>query len=130
MYNLVELFSGIGSQAKALKNLGIEIEVAAVASGQDMPFFEVCKGVFNNEDPAPCRISKNPATSKFGIAGLLGGRQRAVFWLFLRQNHCSCMFVLKALIAGIRQNRNGRKRAFGFTDFKVVNTTFIGLRYA
>ena len=25
MYNLVELFSGIGSQAKALKNLGIEI---------------------------------------------------------------------------------------------------------
>lgn len=28
MYNLVELFSGIGSQAKALKNLGVEVHTA------------------------------------------------------------------------------------------------------
>ena len=47
-----------------LENLGIGIEVASVASGQDMPFFEVSEGVFNGD----------PAASKFGIAGLLGGR--------------------------------------------------------
>ena len=40
------------------------------------------------------------------------------------------MLILKVLIAGIRQNRNSRKRAFGFTDFEVVDAAFIGLRYA
>ena len=29
MYNVVELFSGIGSQAKALKNLGLELNTVA-----------------------------------------------------------------------------------------------------
>ena len=56
-----------------MENLGIEIEVAAVASGQDMPFFEVSEGVFN-KDPAFCRMGKNSAASKFGIAGLVGCR--------------------------------------------------------
>ena len=57
-----------------LENLGIEVETAAITIGQDAPFFEVCEGVFNN----------NSAASKFGISGLHGGRQRVVFWLFLR----------------------------------------------
>ena len=48
----------------SLKNLGIGIEVAAVTSGQDMPFFEVSKGMFDGDS----------ATSEFGIAGLVGGR--------------------------------------------------------
>ena len=56
-----------------LENLGIVREMAAVTRGQDMPLFEVGEGVFN-KDPAFCRISKNSAASKFGIAGLLGGR--------------------------------------------------------
>ena len=29
MYNLIELFSGIGSQYAALKNIGMEVEVKA-----------------------------------------------------------------------------------------------------
>jgi hypothetical protein len=57
-----------------LENLWIEIEVAAVACSQDMPFFEVSEGMFNNEDPAFCRMGKNPAASEFGVAGLVGGR--------------------------------------------------------
>ena len=113
-----------------MENGGIVREVAAVARSQDMPFFEVGEGVFDNEDPAPRRISKNSATSKFGIAGLVGGRQRAVFRLFLRQNYRRRMFVLKALITGSYQNRKGWKWAFGFTDFEVMNTAFIELRYA
>ena len=40
------------------------------------------------------------------------------------------MFILEALIAGIRQNWDGRKRAFSFTDFEVVDASFIRLRYA
>ena len=40
------------------------------------------------------------------------------------------MLILEALIAGVCQNRNGRKRTFGLADFEVVNTAFIGLRYA
>ena len=60
-----------------LENLGIGIEVAAVTCGQDMPFFEESEGMFNS----------NSAASEFGIAGLLGRRQRAIFWLFLRQNY-------------------------------------------
>ena len=45
-------------------NLGIVREVAAVTSGQDIPFFEVSKGMFDGDS----------ATSEFGIAGLVGGR--------------------------------------------------------
>ena len=71
-----------------MENLWIGIEVAAVASGQDMPFFEVSEGVFNKA-PAFCRMGKNSAASEFGIAGLVGSRQRAVFRLFPWQNHCS-----------------------------------------
>ena len=40
------------------------------------------------------------------------------------------MFILEALVAGVRQNWNGRKRAFGFTDFEVVDASFVVLRYA
>ena len=72
-----------------MENLGIARKVAAVASGPDMPFFGESEGMFDNENPASCRISKNSAASKFGIAGLFGGRQRAVFRLFLRQNYRS-----------------------------------------
>ena len=61
----------------SLKNLGIGIEVAAVTRGQDMPFFKESESVFNGDS----------AASEFGIAGLLGRRQRAIFWLFLRQNY-------------------------------------------
>ena len=32
-----------------LENLGIEIDMAAVSYVQDMPFFEVCEGVFNSD---------------------------------------------------------------------------------
>ena len=46
-----------------LENLGIVGEEAAITSGQDVPFFEVSKGVFNNDS----------AASKFGVSGLLGG---------------------------------------------------------
>ena len=56
MYNIVELFSGIGSQAKALKNIGLEISTAgtcewdvhalvaydAIHNSPDLPF-EVLK---------------------------------------------------------------------------------------
>jgi hypothetical protein len=61
------------NSCNGLENLGIGIEMAAVARGQDMPFFEVGEGVFN-KDPAFCRISKNSAASEFGIASLLGNR--------------------------------------------------------
>ena len=76
---MLELFSPgeVVNSGDSLENGGIVREVAAVARGQDMPFFEVGKGMFNSD----------PATSEFGIAGLLGGRQRAVFRLFLRQNY-------------------------------------------
>jgi nitrogen fixation/metabolism regulation signal transduction histidine kinase len=55
-----------------LENLGIGIEVAAVASGQDVPFFEVGEGVFNNADSgdgitgeqAASMLSENNHTSK------------------------------------------------------------------
>ena len=56
-----------------MENFGIVREVAAVASSQDMPFFEVGEGVFN-KDPAFCRMGKNSATSKFGISDLVGSR--------------------------------------------------------
>ena len=46
-----------------MENLGIEIEVAAVTRGQDVPFFEVREGVFNSD----------PAAREFGITGLIGG---------------------------------------------------------
>ena len=35
-----------------MENLGIGIEMAAVASGQDVPFFEVGEGMFDNSVPA------------------------------------------------------------------------------
>ena len=57
-----------------MENFGIIVVMATVTRGQDMPFFEVGEGVFDNEDPAPCRMGKNSATSKFGIVGLGGGR--------------------------------------------------------
>ena len=57
-----------------MENLGIGIEVAAVTRGQDVPLFEMSEGVFNS----------NSAAREFGVSGLLGGRQRAIFWLFLR----------------------------------------------
>lgn len=48
----------------SLENLGIGIEVAAVARGQDMPFFEVSEGMFDSDS----------AASEFGISGLFGCR--------------------------------------------------------
>ena len=76
---IIELSSSreVVNSGDSLKNCGIVREVAAVARGQDMPFFEVGKGMFNSDSTA----------SEFGIAGLLGGRQRAIFRLFLRQNY-------------------------------------------
>ena len=47
-----------------LKNLDIEVEVAAITIGQDAPFFEVRESMFDN----------NSAACKFDISGLLGGR--------------------------------------------------------
>ena len=51
MYNVVELFSGIGSQAKALKNLGYNINLLSVecvrlwlASEQAQTFDDQCLG--------------------------------------------------------------------------------------
>ena len=56
---------GLGiNTCNRLENLGIEIEVAAVTRGQDVPLFEVREGVFNSD----------PAARKFGIASLLGSR--------------------------------------------------------
>ena len=42
-----------------LENLGIVVEWAAGTRGQDVPFFEVSEGMFDN----------NSAASKFGITG-------------------------------------------------------------
>ena len=56
---------GLGiNTCNRLENLGIEIEVAAVTRGQDVPLFEMREGVFDGD----------PAASEFGIAGLVGCR--------------------------------------------------------
>ena len=47
-----------------LENLGIEVEVAAITIGQNVPFFEACKSMFDN----------NSAACKFGVSFLLGSR--------------------------------------------------------
>ena len=47
-----------------LENLGIEVEVAAITIGQNVPFFEACESMFDN----------NSAASKFCVSSLLGGR--------------------------------------------------------
>lgn len=49
----------------------IEVKEATVTCGQDMLFFEVSEGVFDNEDPVSCRISKNSVASKIGVSGLV-----------------------------------------------------------
>ena len=103
-----------------LENLGIEVEVAAITIGQNVPFFEACKSMFDN----------NSAACKFGVSFLLGSRQRAVFRFLFRENYTSRMFILKALIARIRQNRNSRQRPFRFANFEIMNTSLIRLRYA
>ena len=45
-YNLVEFFSGIGSQAKALKNIGIDIDVQATCEW-DMHAFIAYDAIHN-----------------------------------------------------------------------------------
>ena len=47
-----------------LENLGIVVEWATVTRGQDVPFFKVSEGMFDN----------NSAASKLGVADLLGCR--------------------------------------------------------
>ena len=47
-----------------LENLGIVVEWAAVTCGQDVPLFEMGKGMFDHDS----------AASKFSISSLLGGR--------------------------------------------------------
>ena len=42
-----------------MENLGIVVDEATVTRGQDVPFFEVSEGMFDN----------NSAASKFGITG-------------------------------------------------------------
>ena len=48
-YNLVELFSGIGSQAKALKNIGININVKATCEW-DMHAFIAYDAIHNDTE--------------------------------------------------------------------------------
>ena len=48
-YNLVELFSGIGSQAKALKNIGININVQATCEW-DMHAFIAYDAIHNDTE--------------------------------------------------------------------------------
>ena len=49
VYNLVELFSGIGSQAKALKNIGIELNVQATCEW-DMHAFIAYDAIHNSTE--------------------------------------------------------------------------------
>lgn len=51
-YNLVEFFSGIGSQAKALKNIGIDINVQATCEW-DMHAFIAYDAIHNGTDVIP-----------------------------------------------------------------------------
>ena len=51
-YNLVEFFSGIGSQAKALKNIGIDIDVQATCEW-DMHAFIAYDAIHNGTDVIP-----------------------------------------------------------------------------
>ena len=47
VYNVVELFSGIGSQAKALKNIGLKINVQATCEW-DIHAFIAYDAIHNN----------------------------------------------------------------------------------
>ena len=52
------------NSSNGLKNLGIVGEEAAITIGQNTPFFEVGKGMFDHDS----------AASKFSISSLLGSR--------------------------------------------------------
>ena len=84
-----------------LKNLGIVVELAAIAHGQDLPFFEVSKNMLNDDS----------ATRKLLVFSLFGVAQRAIFRFLFGDKNTSGMDVLKPLIARIRQNRNGQQWA-------------------
>ena len=56
MYNLVELFSGIGSQCKALKNLGEEIEVKATCEWDIHAF--IAYDAIHNSPELPFEVLK------------------------------------------------------------------------
>ena len=51
-YNIVEFFSGIGSQAKALKNIGINIDVQATCEW-DIHAFIAYDAIHNATDVLP-----------------------------------------------------------------------------
>ena len=61
IYNIVELFSGIGSQARALKNIGININVQATCEW-DLHAFIAYDAIHESYESLPEAMSLNKKT--------------------------------------------------------------------
>ena len=68
-YNLVELFSGIGSQAKALKNLGVEVNTLGT-SEWDVHAIAVYD-VIHNSPEIPAEVESMSKEQLLGILSII-----------------------------------------------------------
>lgn len=104
MYNIVELFSGIGSQMKALQNLGLEPEVVATCEWDVHAI--IAYDLIHNDAAIPdeiARMNKESLLGKLSKFTFSNSGKEALDYASLKTYSAD---VLRHLLNAIRRNRN------------------------
>ena len=104
MYNIVELFSGIGSQLKALQNLGSEPEVVATCEWDVHAI--IAYDLIHNDAVIPddiARMNKESLLEELNKFTFSNSGKEALDYTSLKTYSVD---VLRHLLNAIRRNRN------------------------
>ncbi len=104
MYNIVELFSGIGSQLKALQNIGAEPEVAATCEWDVHAI--IAYDLIHNDATLPdeiARMDKESLLEELGKFTFSNSGKEALDYISLKTYSVD---VLQHLLNAVRRNKN------------------------